>query len=62
MVSGKAPPQPKDIVPDAIFIPKPYKLADIVRTVRYDTEGRVIQIRDPRSNGSDAGTTGGQSA
>ena len=34
IVSGKARPDRDDIAPDAIFIPKPYKLAEIVRTVQ----------------------------
>jgi two-component system, response regulator PdtaR len=33
IVSGKARPNGGDIAPDAIFIPKPYKLNEIVRTV-----------------------------
>ena len=33
IVSGKARPDAGDIAADAIFIPKPYKLAEIVRTV-----------------------------
>ena len=34
IVSGKARPNRDDIAPDAIFIPKPYKLSEIVRTVQ----------------------------
>jgi CheY-like chemotaxis protein len=34
IVSGKARPRPTDIGPDTMFIPKPYKLAEIVRTVQ----------------------------
>jgi CheY-like chemotaxis protein len=34
IVSGKARPNREDIAPDAIFIPKPYKLSEVVRTVR----------------------------
>jgi len=30
---------------------------DVSRVVRYDTEGRVIQTRQPKSSGGDAGTT-----
>ncbi|WP_202873855.1 DUF6531 domain-containing protein [Kribbella speibonae] len=30
---------------------------DIVRLTRYDAEGRVIETRQPASNGADAGTT-----
>jgi CheY-like chemotaxis protein len=33
IVSGKARPTRNDIAPDAVFIPKPYKLSEIVRTV-----------------------------
>jgi two-component system, response regulator PdtaR len=33
IVSGKARPAAGDISPDAIFIPKPYKLSEIVRMV-----------------------------
>jgi CheY-like chemotaxis protein len=34
IVSGKARPNRDDIPPDAVFIPKPYNLSDIVRTVQ----------------------------
>jgi hypothetical protein len=34
IVSGKARPNREDIAPDATFIPKPYKLSEVVRTVR----------------------------
>jgi two-component system, response regulator PdtaR len=34
IVSGKARPNRHDIAPEAIFIPKPYKLTEIVRTVQ----------------------------
>ncbi|WP_238175949.1 RHS repeat-associated core domain-containing protein [Kribbella albertanoniae] len=30
---------------------------DIAKTTRYDAEGRVVETRQPASNGSDAGTT-----
>lgn len=30
---------------------------DIVKLTRYDAEGRVIETRQPKSNGADAGTT-----
>ncbi|MER7243185.1 RHS repeat-associated core domain-containing protein [Kribbella sp. NPDC000426] len=30
---------------------------DIVKLTRYDSEGRVIETRQPKSNGADAGTT-----
>ena len=30
---------------------------DVVKVTRYDTEGRVIDSRQPNSNGADAGTT-----
>jgi RHS repeat-associated protein len=31
--------------------------ADITRITRYDAEGRIVQVRQPKSTGSDAGTT-----
>jgi CheY-like chemotaxis protein len=40
IVSGKAHPNRDDIAPDAIFIPKPYKLSEIVRTVQALAAGR----------------------
>jgi two-component system, response regulator PdtaR len=42
IVSGKARPDAGDIAPDAIFIPKPYKLSEIVRTVEA-LSGRSMQ-------------------
>ncbi|WP_427896470.1 RHS repeat-associated core domain-containing protein [Kribbella sp. GL6] len=30
---------------------------DIVKLTRYDSEGRVVETRQPKSNGADAGTT-----
>jgi CheY-like chemotaxis protein len=33
IVSGKARPTRDDIAPEAVFIPKPYKLSEIVQTV-----------------------------
>ncbi len=30
---------------------------DIVKLTRYDAEGRVVEVRQPASNGADAGTT-----
>lgn len=29
---------------------------DVIRVTRYDSEGRVVEVRQPESNGSDAGT------
>jgi hypothetical protein len=34
IVSGKARPDRDDIAPNAVFIPKPYKLSEVVRTVQ----------------------------
>jgi CheY-like chemotaxis protein len=34
IVSGQARPQSGEIAPDAVFIPKPYKLSEILRTVQ----------------------------
>jgi CheY-like chemotaxis protein len=34
IVSGKAQPRREQIAPEAVFIPKPYKLSEIVRTVQ----------------------------
>src|SRR5215213_11426103 len=45
IVSGKARPHRDDIAPDAIFIPKPYKLSEIVRTVE------ALSGRRPSSHG-----------
>ncbi|GAA3117405.1 RHS repeat-associated protein [Kribbella aluminosa] len=37
--------------------PRTDTTGDITKVTRYDTEGRVIETRQPRSNGADAGTT-----